>query len=374
MHPGKLIPISAMGGPIKGRGSSERLAHRFERDQREAADDGWAVLGELAAVQREASRPTTQVTHELAKSIISRNASPDIRFVQSINPYRGCEHGCIYCYARPTHSYLNLSPGLDFETQIHAKTNAVELLQRELSRPGYRAKPIHIGAATDGYQPIERELRITRGLIELLLSCRHPFSITTKGGGIARDVDLLAEAARHQLVVVDVSITTLSNALHSILEPRASSPSRRLAAISTLSSAGVPVHVNFSPVIPFINEPELEKVVEAAAQAGATSGHWTVLRLPWEVNPLFQTWLQQHFPQRAERVMARVRDMRGGADYKAEFKTRMKGEGVWADLIRARFEAACRKHGLGRTRTELDTSQFVPPPASGQPASQASLF
>jgi DNA repair photolyase len=368
------IPIGAIGRPIKGRGSSQRLAHRFERDQREAADDGWGLPDELATEQSDAQRPATQVSHEHAKSIVSRNVSPDIRFDQSINPYRGCEHGCIYCYARPTHSYLNLSPGLDFETRIQAKVNAVDLLRRELSRSGYQAKPIHLGAATDVYQPAERELGITRGLIELLIECRHPFSITTKGGGIVRDVDLLAEAARLNLVVVDVSVTTLDNRLHSILEPRASSPARRLAAIKALSTAGVPVHVNFSPIIPFINEPELEQVLQAAAKAGATSGHWTVLRLPWEVNPLFQTWLQQHFPQRAARVMARVRDMRGGADYQAEFKTRMKGEGVWAELIRTRFEAAARKHGLGRSRTALNASQFVPPAPSAKATSQASLF
>jgi DNA repair photolyase len=367
-HP--VIPVHA----IKGRGSSQRLAHRFERDAREATDDGWGMLDLVAGQVLDAARPTTQLVREKARSIISRNQSPDIRFDQSINPYRGCEHGCIYCYARPTHSYLNLSPGLDFETRIHAKENAVELLRHELSRPGYQVKPIHIGAATDGYQPVERELGITRALIELLLACRHPFSITTKGGGIIRDLELLAEAAKHKLVVVDISVTTLDNALHGILEPRASSPARRLRAIEVLSQAGVPVHVNFSPVIPFINEPELERVLEAAAKAGAVSGHWTVLRLPWEVSPLFRTWLQQHFPQRADRVMARVQDMRGGADYKAEFNTRMKGEGIWADLIRTRFEAAARKHGLGRHRAELGASHFVPPRRAAASNTQACLF
>ncbi len=372
-QPFATVPVHA----IKGRGASQRLAHRFERDAREALDDGWGSLDERAAEMAHAalaSKPGTQLVREHARSIISRNSSPDIRFDQSINPYRGCEHGCIYCYARPTHSYLNLSPGLDFETRIHAKTNAVHLLQQELARPGYRVQPIHIGAATDAYQPVERELRLTRGLLELLLACRHPFSITTKGGGIVRDADLLAEAARLKLVVVDVSVTTLDNTLHARLEPRAASPARRLKAIETLSRAGVPVRVNFSPVIPFINEPEMEKVLAAAAAAGATSAHWTVLRLPWEVAPLFKTWLAQHFPDRAERVMARVRDMRGGADYQAEFGARLKGEGVWAELIRTRFEAACRRHGLGRTRISLDTSQFQAPVAGAGPAAQQRLF
>jgi DNA repair photolyase len=319
------------------------------------------------------------LSEEHCRSILTRNDSPDLPFELSINPYRGCEHGCIYCYARPTHSYLNLSPGLDFETRLIAKTNAAERLRVELARPGHVPSPINIGSATDAYQPVERRLGLTRGLLQVLDEANHPLSIVTKSGGIVRDLDLLARLAKRRLLLVFISITTLDNELGRRLEPRASSPARRLATIRTLAEAGVWVGVNVAPIIPFVNEPEIERILEAAAAAGARSAHWTVLRLPWEVAPLFRQWLQAHLPERAERVMARVREMRGGRDYQADFATRMKGDGVWAQLIRQRVEKAAARHGLVRHPPALDCSAFVrpAPPAAGivRPGSaQASLF
>ena len=309
--------------------------------------------------------PPTQVTPENAKSAISRNDSPDIYFDYGLNPYRGCEHGCIYCYARPTHSYLNLSPGLDFETKIIAKTNLAQVLARELQARGYVPRQIVIGSATDAYQPIEREYKVTRGVIELLHRCHHPFAIVTKGSGVERDLDLIAPMARQKLVAVYVTITTLDGVLARKLEPRAAAPHRRLRTIRTLADAGVPVGVSVAPQIPFINE-DMEQVLEAAAAAGAHNAFYTVLRLPWELNPIFQQWLELHYPQRAARVMARIREMRGGRDYDADFATRMKGSGVWAQLIAQRFEKACTRLGLNRTRVELDVSQFRPALLAGQ--------
>ena len=309
--------------------------------------------------------PPTQVTPENAKSAISRNDSPDIYFDYGLNPYRGCEHGCIYCYARPTHSYLNLSPGLDFETKIIAKTNLAQVLARELQARGYVPRQIVIGSATDAYQPIEREYKVTRGVIELLHRCHHPFAIVTKGSGVERDLDLIAPMARQKLVAVYVTITTLDGVLARKLEPRADAPHRRLRTIRTLADAGVPVGVSVAPQIPFINE-DMEQVLEAAAAAGAHNAFYTVLRLPWELNPIFQQWLELHYPQRAARVMARIREMRGGRDYDADFATRMKGSGVWAQLIAQRFEKACTRLGLNRTRVELDVSQFRPALLAGQ--------
>jgi DNA repair photolyase len=344
----------------KGRGAVSNLAHRFESVDREA--DGDALDHALREDGDELPPLATSVTHEHVKSLLAYNDSPDIPFDRSINPYRGCEHGCIYCYARPTHSYLNLSPGLDFETKLTAKINAAEVLRKELGARGYRADVVNIGSATDAYQPVERELRITRGVLELLLACKHPFSIVTKSSLVERDLDLLQRAAADGLAAVFISVTTLDHALSRTLEPRAASPSRRLRSIEALARAGVPVHVNAAPVIPFITEPELEKILEAAANAGASQAHYTVLRLPWEVNPLFQEWLQAHFPDRTQRVMNRVREMRGGKDYEAEWKTRMKGEGVWADLIRQRFTKACDRLGLTKSSERpLRTDLFVPP-------------
>ena len=353
--------------PIKGRGTPLRLAHRFEKDRREPADDGWEAVAEDGAMPP----PPTTVTHEQARSIIARNASPDVPFELSINPYRGCEHGCIYCYARPTHSYLNLSPGLDFETRLVAKLNAAALLRTELARPAYRASPINIGSATDAYQPVERKLGLTRGVLEMLTACEHPFTLVTKSAGVERDLDLIAPAARRHQALVFISVTTLDAELARRLEPRAAAPARRLLAVKRLAEAGVPVGVNIAPIIPFLNEPEIERIVAAAAEAGAASIHYTVLRLPWEVAPLFRQWLEQHFPARAARVMARVQDMRGGKDYDADFATRMKGSGPWAELIAQRVRKAAARHGLDRGRVELDSSRFRPPCGD---ASQADLF
>jgi DNA repair photolyase len=282
---------------IKGRGTAWAIEHRFTSQHHESFDDGWGTLEQAA--QEEQSAPGTQIIEQTVKSILSGNDSPDIPFDLSINPYRGCEHGCVYCFARPTHSYLNLSPGLDFETKIIAKVNAVERLRATLAAPGYEALPLNIGSATDAYQPVERRLRITRGLIEVLSEFRHAFSIITKSSGIERDIDLLAPLARDNLAAVYVSVPTLDGALARIMEPRAASPERRMKTIETLSRAGIPVGVSVSPMIPFINEPELERVLERACEAGATSAFATVLRLPWEVNPLFQQWLDTHFPERA---------------------------------------------------------------------------
>ena len=268
---------------------------------------------------------------------------------------------CVYCFARPTHSYLNLSPGTDFETRIIAKVNAPERLRQALSSPRYMPKLLNIGSATDAYQPVERRLGITRRIIEVLHECGHPFSLVTKLSGVERDLDLLADMARRRAVAVYVSLTTLDGDLARIMEPRASAPHRRLRTIKALADAGVPVGVSISPMIPFINEPELERLLEAAAQAGAGKAFMVVLRLPWEVNPLFQNWLAQHFPDRAGRVMARVRELHGGQDYNHRFGERQRGQGVWAELLRQRFDKACARLGLRSERTPLDLAQFRPP-------------
>ena len=350
----------APAGPLKGRGTVWAIEHRFSTDQRSEFDDGWGTLEQAATEER--SAPGTQLLEENVKRILAGNDSPDIGFDLSINPYRGCEHGCIYCYARPTHSYLNLSPGLDFETRIVAKVNAAERLREALSAKGYTPLHLNIGSVTDAYQPAERRLGITRSVIEVLAQAQHAFSIITKSSLVERDLDLIAPMARQRMAAVYVSITTLDGELARKLEPRAASPERRLRTISTLSKAGIPVGVSVSPIIPFINEPELERVLEAARDAGATSAFSIVLRLPWEVNPLFQHWLEQHFPERAARVMARVREMRGGKDNDANFGTRMTGQGVWAQLLRQRLVKACERLGLARQRVELDLSLFRPPP------------
>ena len=362
-----------MLAPRKGRGTVWALEHRFASDRREAFDDGWGTLEQAA--HEETLAPQTQVLEERVKSILAGNDSPDIGFDLSINPYRGCEHGCIYCYARPTHSYLNLSPGLDFETRIVAKVNAAERLRAAFAQRNYEPLLLNIGSATDAYQPVERRLGITRSVIEVLAEHRHPFSLITKSALVERDFDLIAPMAAARLAAVYVSITTLDPALARILEPRAAAPERRLRTIAALTRAGIPVGVSVSPVIPFLNEPELERILQAARDAGAGSAFSIVLRLPWEVNPLFQNWLQQHVPERAERIMARVRDMRGGKDNDARFGSRMTGDGVWAQLLRQRFHKACARLGLNRERTELDLTQFRrPSQAPAAAAAQGSLF
>lgn len=345
---------------IKGRGSASRIAHRFERDAREAFDDGW----DLPAMDERAP-PATQVSFEHARSALTRNDSPDIHFDHGLNPYRGCEHGCIYCYARPTHSYLGLSPGLDFETRIIAKRNIAEVLARELAAPRYVPSLIAIGTVTDAYQPIERELLLTRSVLELLARCRHPLAIITKGSGVERDLDLLGPMAADRLAAVYVTITTLDARLARVLEPRAAAPYRRLATIRKLAEAGLPVGVSVAPQIPFLND-DMEQVLAAAREAGATTAFYTVLRLPWELSPLFRQWLALHYPERAQRVLARIQEMHGGRDYDSRFGARMKGDGAWADLIRQRFQTVCRRLGLNRERTELDTSRFLRGEATGQ--------
>lgn len=347
---------------LRGRGAAVNIAHRFETLAREPFDDGWSGSEPDAAP---APRPRTVVIDEQVRSVITRVDSPDLGFEHSINPYRGCEHGCSYCYARPTHSYLGLSPGLDFETRIIAKRNIATVLRAELLAPGYAPRALNVGSATDAYQPIERDLRLTRSVIELLAASRHPFSLITKGSGVERDLDLIAPAAARGGAAVYVTITTLDAALARRMEPRAASPQRRLRVIETLARAGVPVGVSVAPQIPFLNE-DMEQVLEAAWVAGARRAFYTVMRLPWELSPLFQAWLQAQVPERAGRIMARIREMRGGADYDSDFATRMKGEGLWADLLRRRFEHCCRKLGYGRDRTEMDLSAFRPSALLGQ--------
>jgi DNA repair photolyase len=352
------LPLNA----VKGRGAATRIAHRFARDVREAFDDGWPTTDDADGA---AHAVPTRVIFEDVKSAIARNNSPDIDFDFSINPYRGCEHGCSYCYARPTHSYLNLSPGLDFETKIIAKRNLAEVLRRELAAPGYRPHRLNLGSATDCYQPVERELRLTRGVIEVLQETRHPFSLITKGSGVERDLDLIAPMAAQGLAAVYLTVTTLDARLSRRLEPRAAAPWRRLRTIRALADAGVPVGVSVAPQIPFLNT-DMEQVLEAAWEAGARRAFYTVLRLPWEVAPLFRQWLELHAPERAQRVLARVQEMRGGQTYDADFATRMKGHGVWADLLRQRFEKTCARLGYGDKATPLDTSLFRPAALGGQ--------
>ncbi len=357
---------------IKGRGATANLSGRFESVRREAFDDGWAT-GDDDEAQAATPPPRTVIHIEEARSIVSHNDSPDLRFTQSINPYRGCEHGCIYCYARPTHAYVNLSPGLDFETQLFAKRNAAALLRAELTRPGYRVATINLGAATDPYQPIEKTERITRSVLEVLAECRHPVTLVTKGALVTRDVDLLAAMARERLVHVFISITQLDRRLTRILEPRAASPERRLEAVRALAEAGVPVSVLVAPIIPFVNDAFLDAVLERAAAAGAVGAGYTILRLPWEVRPLWLAWLEEHFPERAAHVMARIRDLRGGAENVSTFGERMKGQGPWADLIRQRFRLACTRYGLATgdalaARSPLDPTRFDPARLAGQAA------
>ncbi|WP_019397398.1 PA0069 family radical SAM protein [Pseudoxanthomonas sp. GW2] len=362
-----------MHGPvIKGRGARGYLPGRFEATTTEAVDDGWAPPEADTESGPDPSRPRTRVQEETARSIISRNNSPDVGFSQSVNPYRGCEHGCSYCFARPSHAYLNLSPGLDFETKIFAKTNAPDLLRRELARPGYRPIPIALGINTDAYQPLERRLQLTRQLIEVLLECRHPFTLITKNALVERDLDLLQAAAALDLVHVHFSVTSLDPHLSARLEPRAAAPHARLRAMRRLHEAGVPVGVMFAPAIPWVNDHELERVLEAAREAGATSAGYILLRLPHEVAPLFRDWLQAHLPDRAEHVMSTVQQMRGGRDYDSGFGTRMRGQGHYADLLEQRFALAWRRFGYAQARQRpLDCSRFQPP---RPPSPQGELF
>jgi DNA repair photolyase len=356
-----------MPGPApahKGRGATFNPQNRFRRETREAVDDGWTTP---ATADDDAPPPLkTVVRIQQARTIIARNDSPDIPFSQSINPYQGCEHGCIYCYARPSHAYLDLSPGLDFETKLFAKPDAARLLVAELAHPGYVCDPIALGANTDPYQPIEREWKITRSIIETLAACDHPLTITTKGALILRDLDLLAPMAAKRLVRVFVSIAMLDRELARKLDPRAAAPQRRLEIVKALAEAGIPVGVNVAPVIPQLTDKDLEAILEAAAGAGAKYAGYTLLRLPREVAPLFRDWLAVHYPLRAAHVMSLVQDIRGGRDNDPRFGARMHGEGNFADLIRKRFRLACKRLGLNAERdVPLDTSRFRPPVAAG---------
>ncbi|MCS6878312.1 MAG: PA0069 family radical SAM protein [Geminicoccaceae bacterium] len=343
--------------PRRGRGATTNPAGRFARTEIEPFDDGWGGLAERAA---QPARPT-EVRPDRAQSLLTRNRSPDVGFDRSANPYRGCEHGCIYCYARPSHAFLDLSPGLDFETVIFAKERAAELLRAELARPGYVCAPIALGTNTDVYQPIERRLGITRAILEVLIETRHPFSITTKGAGILRDLDLLAEAASLGLVRVAVSLTTLEPLLARTMEPRAAAPWRRLDIVRALARAGVPVGVNLAPLIPGLNDHEIERIAEAAAEAGARWLDWVLVRLPHEVKELFRAWLEAHFPDRAARVLGLVRACRGGRLNDPRFGSRMRGEGVYADFLAQRVVKARRRFGLDRSPPPLRGDRFRPP-------------
>jgi len=356
----------------RGRGATFNPGNRFRREEREVYDDGWPqVPDEFGDVSAPPKQKTT-VTIQRARTIIARNESPDIPFTQSINPYQGCEHGCVYCYARPSHAYLDLSPGLDFETRLFAKPDAAALLRAELAKPGYACDPIALGTNTDPYQPIEREWKVTRQVLEVLCAHEHPFTIVTKSALVERDLDLIAPMAMKNMARVYVSITTLDRDLARTLEPRAAAPPRRLQAIRALSAAGVPVGVLVAPVIPQLNDRDLEAILEAAAAHGATSAGWILLRLPREVAPLFRAWLDEHYPLRAAHVMSLIRQLRGGRDNDPNFGSRMRGSGTFADLIAKRFVLAKKRFGLDDHRTApLDTSRFRPPRAN---EAQGELF
>jgi DNA repair photolyase len=343
----------------KGRGSVTNPAGRFEPRRREPEDDGWGSLDQPPR------RAETVLVPDRPRRAIIRNDSPDVPFEQSVNPYQGCEHGCIYCFARPSHAYWNLGPGLDFETRIFYKPGLADLLRREFSGPGYVCKPINLGANTDPYQPAERQHRTTRELLEVLLAHRHPVTIVTKGALILRDIDLLADLARQRLAKVHVSLTTMDDGLKRVLEPRAASPAARLRVVRALSDSGVPVGVLLAPMIPALNDHEMERLLEAASQNGAVSAAFMMLRLPNGLGRLFEDWLREHYPARADRVLGLLRDARGGRLNDPRFGHRMRGHGPYADLLAARFKAACRRHGIAGDRgSDLDTSAFLRDPAA----------
>lgn len=343
----------------RGRGAGINPSGRFEPQEHEVLDDGWQTIETLEPFK-------TEVQVEKPRSIITRNESPDVPFDRSINPYRGCEHGCIYCFARPTHAYMGLSAGLDFETKLFAKPDAAKLLERELSKPGYKPKTIAIGTNTDPYQPIEKEWRIMRQILEVLNAANHPVSIVTKSALIMRDIDILGKMAERGLARAGISVTTLDRRLARLMEPRASTPSRRLEAIRALSGAGLPTAVMAAPLIPALNDHELERILDSGAAAGATEASYVLLRLPLEVSPLFRDWLLRNYPDRYRHVMSLIRSMRGGKDYDAEFGKRMKGEGPYAWQISRRFELAAKKLGIRKSRgMTLNTDLFVPPSGAG---------
>ncbi|MGG6897323.1 MULTISPECIES: PA0069 family radical SAM protein [Rhizobium] len=342
----------------RGRGAGLNPSGRFEPQQREAIDDGWQNWEELPPFK-------TEVQVEKPRTAITRNESPDIPFDRSINPYRGCEHGCIYCFARPTHAYMGLSAGLDFESKLFAKPDAAKLLERELAKPGYKPRVIAIGTNTDPYQPIEKEWRIMRQILEVLNRANHPVAIVTKSALVMRDIDILKEMAAKNLVRVGLSVTTLDRKLARAMEPRAATPPRRLEAIQALNEAGIRTSIMVAPIIPALNDHEIERILDAGKAAGAQEASYVILRLPLEVSPLFRDWLLQHYPDRYRHVMSLIRSMRGGKDYDAEFGKRMKGAGPYAWQISRRFEMATRRLELVRRNIALRDDMFVPPDGSG---------
>jgi DNA repair photolyase len=350
-----LYPDDQIPEPLhNGRGALSNASSRFDDERKIRTNDGWDIEDELPPLR-------TILTKDATRTILARNTSPDIPFDRSINPYRGCEHGCIYCFARPTHAYLGLSPGLDFETRILFKPEAAKLLSAELAAPKYRCDIVAMGTNTDPYQPVERDLKITRSILQVLSDFNNPVGIVTKGHLVTRDIDILADMAKRNLAEVFLSITTLDKDLARDMEPRASAPHRRLDAIKRLADAGVPVGVMTAPMIPGLNDHEMEAILEASARAGATRAGFTVLRLPLEIKELFDEWLRANRPDRAERVLSLIRQMRGGALYQAEFGTRMRGEGPIAQLLSARFQAAVKRLGLNKIRYRLDTLRFAVP-------------
>ncbi len=370
-----ILPDLPGGRPLKGRGAVSNATGRYERQRRVRVDDGWGQP-DASEAGRESDlrepKPRTKILVDASRTIIARNTSPDIPFDRSINPYRGCEHGCIYCYARPSHAWLGLSPGLDFETRILAKPDAPRLLTRELARKGYRPAPIALGTNTDPYQPIERKLKITRRILEVLDRYNHPVTIVTKSDGAIRDIDILAPMAARNLARVYVSVTTLDNELARKLEPRAATPAKRLGAIKALNAAGIPTGVMVAPVIPALTDHEIDAILEAAAANGAKDAGYILLRLPLEVRELFEQWLAAHYPDRADHVLNAVREVRGGKLNDPNFGRRMRGQGVTADLTAKRFELARRRLGLGREDlSALDVTSFTPP---GSETQQLSLL
>ncbi len=350
--------------PISGRGAqSSALSQRFNLPARQR-DGDW--LDEQELVDGPASKLRTTVTEEHPRTIVTFNQSPDIAFDRSINAYRGCEHGCAYCYARPSHAYLDLSPGLDFETQLYAKPEAAALLRETLGKKGYRPQPIAMGTNTDPYQPIEARYRITRQILEVCLEARHPVTITTKSDRVLRDLDLLAQLAQLRLVHVSISVTSLDPRISGSLEPRAAAPAKRIEALRRLAEAGVPAHVSIAPVIPAITDPEIEAILQQAGDAGVRSASWIMMRLPHEVAPIFREWLDAWFPERAGKVMGIVQSLRGGKDNEGEYFKRFRPQGAWAQLFRDRFRIGCKRAGISNERFELDCSQFRPPSVGGQ--------
>ena len=355
----RILTAAADPRLLKGRGARSNDSSRYDSERRVGFDDGWTADDETPPPIK------TEITRDATRTIIARNTSPDISFNQSINPYRGCEHGCIYCFARPTHAYLGLSPGLDFETKLLVKPDAAKLLEAELRKPSYQPQVIAMGTNTDPYQPIERDWRVTRSILQVLADFKNPVAIVTKSALIARDIDILAPMAAEGLAKVALSITTLDRKLARLMEPRAATPERRLQTLRALSAAGIPTGVMTAPVIPALNDEEIESILAAAADAGAVQAGYTLLRLPLEIKDLFREWLETQVPGRAKHVMSLIRSMRGGKDYDSNWGTRMTGAGPYASLIAQRFAIATRRLGLNRNRVALDASKFRRPPREG---------